>query len=180
MDDFELLFRNNYARLYYHALQLVHDKDGAEDLVQEAFTKLWRRRTDFDNEFAAKSFLYLTVRNAGLNVLRHEKVKERFAHHRSEEPFEESAALHKIIKAEALGEIYRSIEELPEGCRNVFKMGYLQELKNHEIAEQLNISVNTVKTQKARALQLLRLKLNPELFIIFFIFLSPGSWSHVF
>jgi RNA polymerase sigma-70 factor (ECF subfamily) len=48
-------------------------------------------------------------------------------------------------------------------------MGYLEGMKNHEIAKELGISVNTVKTQKQRALQLLRLKLKPEFFIFLLI-----------
>ena len=59
-------------------------------------------------------------------------------------------------------EIYSVIEGLPPAMRRISKLAYLEGLKNNEIAEQLDISVETVKVQKKRALKQLRLKLNPE------------------
>jgi len=59
-------------------------------------------------------------------------------------------------------EIYSIIEGLPPAMRRISKLAYLEGLKNNEIAAQLDISVETVKVQKKRALKQLRLKLNPE------------------
>src|SRR4029077_16047444 len=125
-----------------------------------AFFKLWDRWNDFHDQVSAKNFLYTTVRNAGLNVVRHGSVKKKFLDQQHKETADEPNILQEIIRAEVIGEIYRAIEQLPAGCRVIFTMGYIDGLKNAEIADQLGISINTVKTQKARALQLLRLAIH--------------------
>jgi RNA polymerase sigma factor (sigma-70 family) len=74
--------------------------------------------------------------------------------------------LDLIIRAEVIGEIQRSIEDLPEGCKVVIKLAFTEGLKNEEIAKALGISINTVKSQKQRALKLLRLNLDFKSFLI--------------
>jgi RNA polymerase sigma-70 factor (ECF subfamily) len=156
----EHLFNFYYARLCYFAFKMIGEREAAEDLVQEAFVKLWERQEDFTNELSAKTFLYVTTRNACLNRIRHEEVEKKYIKSHYSEEVEAEKGLQSIIQAEVLGEIHNAIEELPQGCRQVLKLAYFEGLKNHEIAEQLGVSVNTIKTQKARALQLLRLKLD--------------------
>lgn len=156
---FEQLFKSQYARLVYYAAQIIDNKEAAEDIVQNVFMMLWAGGKVFPNDKACKSFLYTSVRNACLNWMRHARVEEKYLQEQEAEPLDSVQALNAIIKAEVVGEIFKALEGLPEGCRKIFKMSYLRELKNQEIADKLNISVNTVKTQKARALQLLRIKL---------------------
>jgi len=69
-----------------------------------------------------------------------------------------------------INEVYRIIAEMPVACQKIFKMGYLEGLSNLEITEKLQISVNTVKTQKQRGMKILLDKLHPE-FLPFIIFL---------
>jgi RNA polymerase sigma-70 factor (ECF subfamily) len=162
------LFTLYYARLCYFGFKIIGEREAAEDLAQDAFLKLWERQNNFNNELPAKTFLYVTVRNACLNRIRHEKLEKKYsrANDSGEEAVELENGLHQMIQAEVLGEIHKAIEELPQGCRQVLKLAYFEGLKNHEIAEQLGISINTVKTQKARALQLLRLKLDLVIFTL--------------
>jgi RNA polymerase sigma-70 factor (family 1) len=168
----EHLFNFYYARLCYFAFKMIGEREAAEDLVQETFVKLWERQEDFTSELSAKTFLYVTTRNACLNRIRHEEVEKKYIKAHNSEAVEEEKGLRRIIQAEVLGEIHNAIEELPQGCRQVLKLAYFEGLKNHEIAEQLGISVNTIKTQKARALQLLRLKLDLGAFTLLTIILS--------
>ena len=69
---------------------------------------------------------------------------------------DDKSFLNSRIEAEVLWEIFSKVNELPSGCRQVFKMSYLENLSNQEIADRLGISVNTVKSQKARSKELLR------------------------
>lgn len=154
------LFDLYYTRLCYFAHKLIGNKEDAEDIVQDAFVAYWKKQTDFDNEPSIKSFLYLTVKNACLNVIRHENVAKRFAESQDTTSLEDEKITDQIIRSEVAGEIYTAITALPPGCRQVLTLAYFEGLKNDEIAQELDISVNTVKTQKARALQLLRLKLD--------------------
>lgn len=169
--DIELLFKNYYQRLCYFAVQIINDKAAAEDIAQEAFVKYWNKKSDFNNESAAKTFLYVTVRNACLNVIRHEGVERKYLNLQDKDKVEEEWGLEQIIRAELFGEINKAIEELPEGCRTVLKLAYFEGLKNDEVAKQLGVSINTVKTQKARALQILRLKLDIGAFLLLQIIL---------
>ncbi|MNR04812.1 ECF RNA polymerase sigma factor SigL [compost metagenome] len=168
----ELLHTSYYDRLLYYAWTIIHDKETSRDLVQEAFICYWNNRAQISiNLIQIRNFLYVNVKNSCLKHLRHDKVVDKYKEFQDPEPRDEASALNKMIQAETIGEIYAAIESLPESCRRISKMGYLEGLKNHEIADRLGISVNTVKTQKQRALQLLRLRLNPETFLSLIILL---------
>jgi len=67
-----------------------------------------------------------------------------------------------MIHTEVINEVYRIIAEMPTACQQVFKLGYLDGLSNLEITERLQISINTVKTQKQRGMKMLLDKLHPE------------------
>lgn len=159
--DIETLFRTYYARLCYFATRMTGDAGLAEDLVQEACMNCWKARMTFTNEQVAKSYLYTSVRNACLNHERHLKVVKKHEDSAVQSTPTVEGIIEDIVRAEVMGEVHAAIEGLPEGCRTVLKLAFFDNLKNDEIAEQLGISVNTVKTQKARALQLLRFRLDP-------------------
>src|SRR5690606_12419568 len=168
----EEIFKEYYTRLCHFAWQMINDKDMAEDVVQDAFMVYWHNReTVKDNPVAVKNFLYSAVRNACHNIIRREKVTQRFQLLHQVEEMEESQVLANIIRSEVMVEIYRIVQSMPAGCREVFRLGYLDGLSNAQIADQLNLSVNTVKTQKQRGLKLIKGKLNPELFaLLLFLF----------
>ncbi|WP_316838682.1 RNA polymerase sigma-70 factor [Pedobacter gandavensis] len=162
----QLLHESYYDRLLYYAWTIIHDKETSRDLVQEAFICYWNQKEQVSPHLTQiRNFLYVNVKNACLKHLRHDKVVGKYMGLQDPDPVEEASALNKMIQAETIGEIYAAIATLPEGCRRISKMGYLEGLKNQEIADELGISINTVKTQKKRALQLLRLKLSPESFL---------------
>lgn len=162
----ENLFDAYYPRLCYFAFKMIDDKATAEDVAQDAFVKYWNRRGDFVNETAAKTYLYITVKNDCLNIIRHEGVEKKYLDQQDKNKTEDEKGLNQLIEAEVMGEIHKAIEELPPGCRQVLKLAYFEKMKNEEIAAHLDVSVNTVKTQKARALQLLRLKLDTGSFLL--------------
>lgn len=154
------LLKEYYKPLCLFADRLIKDHAAAEDIVGDTFIKLWNRKTDFETVQNIKAFLYITVRNAGLNFLKQAKreslSKKQLAYIAGEQ---EEYVLNEMIRSEVLREIMREIEKLPEQCGKVFKLGYIEGLKNQEIANLMKISVHTVKNQKARAVQLLKIKL---------------------
>jgi RNA polymerase sigma-70 factor (ECF subfamily) len=159
-DALHSLVQQFYNPLTLFADRLLKDRAAAEDIVGESFIKLWNKKNDFETVQNIKAFLYITVRNASLNYLKQAKrdslSKQQLAYLQSEK---EEFVLNAMIRAEVLKEILQEIDKLPEQCGKVLKLGYLEGLKNHEIAEMLHISVHTVKNQKARAIQLLKIKL---------------------
>ncbi|AYL95582.1 RNA polymerase sigma-70 factor [Mucilaginibacter celer] len=165
--DLNIIFNEYYDRLVYFSLQLVKDKEQAEDIAQEAFIKYWDQHQNVaPHPIAIKNFLYSTVRNASLNVIRHNKVVEGYIElHGNAEP-EEPPVIEAIITAEAVAEIHAALQTLPESHRIISIMGYFEGKKNQEIADELGMSVNTVKKQKQRALELMRMQLSPEVFAL--------------
>ncbi len=164
--DIEYLFNNYYSRLCYFAYKIIDNQESSKDIVQNVFITFWKKKVDFETELAIKNFLYLAVRNACLNYLRHELVEEKFVKNSNPDQFEQEKGLNHLIRAEVVGELQKAIELLPEGCRMVLKLAYFEGMKNEQIANHLDISINTVKTQKQRALQLLRLKLSSNALIL--------------
>lgn len=157
---FRVIFRRHYKELCYFAASIIQDAQEAEDLVQESFSKLWDKRADFQTTTNIKAFLYIITKNASLNFIRQrlrqaEKEKE-FTYLQDGAPADFDPLLGEV---EIIRELYGEIEQLPTQCRRVFKMSYLEGRKNEEIAGQLGISYNTVRTQKLRALKLIRASL---------------------
>lgn len=167
--QFATLFELFNNRLVLFAKGMLPVGDEAADLVQEAFVALWQRMDSFSDLSAIKVFLYLTVKNKCLNIYKHEKVVRRYNNTQPPAP-EDKHLLLRLIEAEVAGEIQQALQQLPPGCQQVIHLSYFEGLRNHEIAERLHVSVNTVKTQKKRALRLMRdiLKSQPcQLLLLF-------------
>ncbi|GAB3776506.1 hypothetical protein GCM10028818_22220 [Spirosoma horti] len=165
--ELDSLFKEYYDRLVYFSVQIIRDQGQAQDITQDAFIKYWQEREAiFPNKVAIKNYLYSTVRNASLNVIRHNKVVDDYREQHGFSETEELTIMDAIISSEVMAELYSAIESLPANYRTISKMSYLEGKKNQEIADELNMSINTVKKQKQRALELLRLRLSPELLAV--------------
>jgi RNA polymerase sigma-70 factor (ECF subfamily) len=151
---FTFIFNLFHKRLVFFAGNMLSSKD-AEDVVQEAFIKLWERKENFDALQRIKAFLYLSVKNTCLNNIKHHKVVYKYE--KSVCPVQDNnTALHKMIEVELMDEVHNALHSLPLGCRNVIHYRYFEGLSNQEVAGKLYVSINTVKTQKGRGLQILR------------------------
>jgi len=156
------VFEESYHALVYFAYRFVGSRSEAEDLVQDAFASYWNQTGEISDSLPAiKSYLYQSVRNASLNVLRHRLVRDRYEQSNAASEEYDKNSLELMLEAETMAILFKAISTLPSGCRTITEMSYLQGKKNEEIAVELGISVNTVKTQKQRGLQLLRSKLSP-------------------
>lgn len=150
---FRNLFNEYNARLCYFAQRLLPNSVVAEDVVQEAFLIFWQKRRDFDHPKAIKHFLYLTVRNHCFNIYKHQKVVQK---HEDQLRTLQEEGIDNLIEAEVLAKVMQALNALPPGCRTVVQLSYFNKMKNQEIANHLDVSINTVKTQKKRAIHLLR------------------------
>lgn len=156
-------FNLYYTRLCTFAFRLVNCKETARDLAQDAFVVLMNGcLLAKDDAGSVKSFLYSTVKFAALNRIRHQQAVRRAHEERPLEEAEEADVLQVMLHAEIIGELHAALESLPAGCATVCRMSYLEGMKNAEIAASLDVSINTVKTQKQRALTLLRGRLSPQ------------------
>jgi RNA polymerase sigma-70 factor (family 1) len=172
----DAVFVRYFKPLCFFAERLTWNREEAEDIVAEAFIKLLERRESFQNLLNIKSFLYLAVRNAAVNhlksVQRHQAAEGQLHYLFRDETQQENVLAQEMIRVEVLAEILREIEDLPKKCREIFKLIFIEGLSTDEIARQMRISPQTVRTQKARALQLLKMR-----------FLKTGRlavWTYVF
>ncbi|EEI92686.1 RNA polymerase sigma-70 factor [Sphingobacterium spiritivorum ATCC 33300] len=169
----EYIFKKYYPRLCHFAWKLLGVKSQAEDVVQDAFCTYFDQQENVSGEEnAVKNFLYTAVRFSCYNIHRREKIQERYWMLNPIKEEEESQVEHSLIFSEVIADVYRVVAEMPKSCQHVFRMGYLEGLSNLEIAEKLDISINTVKTQKQRGMKTLLAKLDPELLAVFVILFS--------
>jgi len=161
---FEMIFKTYYQPLCNYAYSFVHDRDEAEEIVQATFLSVWEKKDNLTIHTGVKPYLYAMVRNAALNVLKHEKIKQQHATvelavaERSVE-----SVTRTVMASELEDRIYKALNKLPEQCRLVFKLSRFEELKYAEIAEQLNISIKTVENQMGKALKIMREQLKDYL-----------------
>ena len=156
-EAFQGLFYSWHRPLCFFASRIIKDQDVAEDLVQDVFVAFWKYDLSaFPNEKTIRTFLYTSVRNGCLNYLRDLEIRARNDR-------------KAVPESEVVTELFEAIDELPERCREIFYMAYLQEKEEKQIAELLRVSVNTVKTQKQRAKAYLKGRLG-ELFVYMTLF----------
>ncbi len=159
---FRELYDALFSPLCAFGLKYLSNTQVLEDFVQEAFISYWDKRNDFTHLSAIKSYLYTAVRNNCINHLRHEAVKHQHEQNlvftlESDHYFENA-----VIEEETFNRLYAEIHMLPESTREIMLLA-LNGLKNPQIADELGISVNTVKTLKKNAYGKLRQKLTPAL-----------------
>ena len=165
---FRLLYKSYYKGLVCYAMRLIELSEPAEDIVQELFYNIWAKKMVFQSLVSFKTYLYNSVRNASLDYLKHKNIEGSYlqkmleAHpvYRTGEEDEEG-----FFSEEVYRQLFETIDALPERCREVFLM-YMEGKKNEEVATALHVSIETVKTQKKRAMSILRKKLGSYQFLL--------------
>lgn len=152
--DFESLFTYNFRPLCLYALHYLGDVDASEDIVQECFATLWEKLQQGIEVSNRRAYLYMTVRNRCLDQLRKKGIPTE-----SLKPYDtygliddDDAQERSLTEAR----LWTAIDSLPEKCREVFVMSKRDGLKYEEIAEELGLSVNTVRNQISKALRMLK------------------------
>ena len=158
--EFERMYEQHAPGLIFYARKFV-DHPTAEDVVHNVFLKIWNSETVMIANESIGSYLFCAVRNACIDMLKHQTICSDYIARAAEDlKMEELSSsensLNRLIEREQIDAIYREIDRLPEKCREVFLLAYTEEKKNAEIAEQLHISVRTVEAQIYKALKILR------------------------
>ncbi|SDL01186.1 RNA polymerase sigma-70 factor, ECF subfamily [Catalinimonas alkaloidigena] len=172
---FEALFREHYGPLVQFATKYVGKDETAEELVQELFSTLWIKAEALEIRTSLKSYLFGAVRNACLNHLKHEKVKQAYTLHVQHGPTH--APELDFLELEELKEkIEQAMDQLPEKCRAIFEMSRYEGKKYQEIADALQLSVKTVENQMGKALRILREALKDYLPLLVWLLADGGIW----
>lgn len=150
-------FEIHYQRLCYFALRLTKDEEEAKDIVSNCIIKLWEKHANFQTAENIKAFLYISCRNGCLEYLRNLKRKTLAQQTYFEQLSEnEDTILQEIIEAEFLQILNQEIDLLPGRSGEVFKLIYLEGKSTDEIAQTLDLSVQTVRNHKTRAIEMLK------------------------
>lgn len=155
--EFYKFFHQFHAPLVLFTFRIVNDQAAAEDIVEDAFVVLWDKRKSLSNIKSLKSYLYTIARNRALYWIRqnkrHVQQCEISAYFNETS---ERTALDNLVYAETMAGIYAAMDRLPRQCKKVFILHYIEGKNMKEIAEELKITVGTVKTHKVRGIALMQ------------------------
>ena len=165
--SFEELFRTMYPKLYFYARRLVGNEHDADDVVEEVFMELWKRRDAVDFNDNIEGFLFRAVYTRSINMLKrnnasreHVRMLDEINERRMELSAVDNNTPVSEMENDDLGRaIDAAISELPDTCRRVFIKSYVDGMRNKEIASELDLSVRTVENHVFRALRYLRERL---------------------
>lgn len=157
--ELERLYRRCFPSFLSFTLGfMTGDEDASRDIVQEVFIAYWQRRRDFTDMVALKVFFYRSLRNRCLNELRTRQARGQADMAEAERMEALSTLEEAVFREEVAAALHNEIETLPPQARRVLLLA-LKGRSNQEIAAELQLSVNTVKTHKLHAYQSLRLRL---------------------
>jgi RNA polymerase sigma-70 factor (family 1) len=152
---FNELYKHYVVKLYQFAYSFLDDREAGEEIVNDAFLKIWVGRKKLDSIRNLQVYLYVAVKNACLNHLRsisskkikELKVTEAYYFHLSVDPAQ------LLISKELQTEVLNAVNELPPRCRLIFKMVKEDDLSCNEVATILGLSNKTVFAQLTIALK---------------------------
>jgi RNA polymerase sigma-70 factor (family 1) len=155
--EIEKLFKENYSRLYYYALNMIRDPENAKDMVSDAFHYVWEHYDGkVDPSLSVIALLHVRVKNSCIDYIRHQDVLKRYEEYILNDATRMNENDYYSEREERMAKVMDSIEKLPPQTKNVFKMCFLDGKKYKEVSAEMSISVNTIKTHIMKALRLLR------------------------
>ena len=164
----ERYFQTHFEGLYRYAFTLLKNNDEAKDAVQTVFVRLWEKRAAIDEKQSVQSYLYTSVYNYCLNVIRNEKVRKAYLENNQ---VNTQVFNDELVSRENIGRITEALESLPPQCKLIFMKSRFEKKKYAEIAQEMNLSVKTIEVQIGKALRILREKLS-EVMILLILFLT--------
>ncbi len=157
-DQLDIVFKTYYKALVNYAGNYSIDLDEREDIVQDIFVYLWKQKMEFPNHTALKAYLYTTVRNKCLNVIKHNKVKKDFEISQNIDPEDDNLFQKQVLEEEITRQLYQIINTLKGRKREIILLS-LKGMKGPEIAKKLKIEAQTVRAIKAQAYKIIKEKI---------------------
>lgn len=154
----QTFYEEYFAVFVAFAHQLTGDEEEGKDVVQDVFLAYWNARREFDSLVAIRAFFYRSIRRKCLNIIRHGMVKARYAEECLAKAESDVYVEEKIVEQEMLHVIYREIGRLTPAEQQVLMLA-LDGKSNGEIAEELGVTLATVKSHKAKSYEILRRRL---------------------
>ena len=163
--DFERFFKEFYPAVYAFMQHYTGDAELSADLTQDVFLRVYEQREKIVSLESAKAFLYTVGRYLYWNHCKHERARERYMEQLQEDEEDDYDFLSEVTKEETIRLLYAAIDKLPPQTRRIILLN-LDGKNNDEIAEELSVTVNTVKTLKQSAYSALRKMLTRNLYLL--------------
>jgi len=163
------IYKRYYGILYSHAYRRLPDREEVRDIVQEVFIYLWNNKANIIITSSLSAYLYSSIRSRVLDVFRRQKVRNAYT--QSLQDFIDSGenlTEERLREKELIQLVETEIASLPPQMRRIFEMSRFKDMTHQQIADELQISPQTVRTQVRNALRILRVKLGANIFTLFF------------
>lgn len=179
-DAFRYIYDTYYGYLCAIAKGYLSDNEAAETVVGDVIYNIWEMRENLNIHTSLRSYLIRSVKNRSINYLQQEYISKEISinslpEYTEIESFyfiEKEHPLEKVLESELEKTIAAAIGNLPKECRTAFILSRIYNKKYDEIADQMGISVNTVKYHIKNALSKLRLELKDYLIILLLFLFS--------
>ncbi len=162
---FTEIYQRYWDKLLIYTMRVIRRQPDAEDIVQELFVSIWRRRHTLDIEHALSTYLYNSIRYLAFRYIEKNSAYSGYLHRLALRIAGEEGNVTdieaEIFGRELEGQIDQLIRQLPEKMQEVFILSRRHHLSYKEIAERLSISEETVRKQVYKSLQILRSRLGP-------------------
>lgn len=165
---FEVIYHRYKGLLYAHASRQLKDPEEVRDLIHDIFSNLWESRLELELRESLTAYLFQSVRN---------RIVNRFLKSKRAEDYVQSFALFlnqvtantdHLVREQILREqILREVRALPPKMRQVFELSRNEGMSHRQIADELGITEQSVRSHIKGALRVLRTKLSASMFLLF-------------
>ncbi len=153
---YKFIFNEYYALLTAFAYKYLHDLDTAKEIAQNTFVKFYEKRNSIEITSSLKSYLFSMVHNDCVSYLRSRDLSGLLINKLAEHQEGNTEYQVYIEQTEEEYKLHQLIEQLPPQCKKIFKLSRFDNIKNGEIARDLNLSVRTVEAQISKAIKYLK------------------------
>ncbi len=166
-DSFERLFKSYFKDLVGFVCSYVDDDEVAKDIVHDVFLVIWKNKKKLDTSYSLKSYLFTLSKNYALNYLKHLRVVA--VNEREVIEVLRDAGDEFDNYDQRMARLDNKLAELPDKQREVLLKCFVNGQKYKDVADEMGISVNSVKTHISRGLKFLRDELKEEVIMLFLV-----------
>ncbi len=156
LSAFELIVKNHQRAIFRHTLRILKDHDKAADATQDTFIKAYKNISKFKKGKPIKPWIYKIATNTCYDII---KKDSRVSRLDIEIKSENDAPIERIIKKEQVKNLLLALKKLPDKYKTPITGFYFDRLSYKELADNLNLPINTLKTRIRRGKLILRKEL---------------------
>lgn len=173
MFAFDLLYKKYSKRIFKFAYSILKSQEESENIVQDVFLSLWENRNNVEKDSSVKYYVFTIAYNSAISMIRKKARESQFIEYlKSLQDLNQEPVDVELEYNELTNKLDDIINNLPDRQKSVYVLHKIEGLKYSEIAERLNISVNTIENHMSRALKTIRKELgNYSLIAILFLHL---------